>query len=251
MFPLRDQAACPSPPPLLPLLLLALGAGACATAPGARAPAAPSDEASVRAGLNENFLSPDLDVERFVRVFEGESREIFLQRAALVELLELRPGMEVADVGAGTGLFLRPLADAVGARGRVFAVDISPRFIEHIEQRKRAEGLDRVRTVLCGERSADLDDESVDRILVCDTYHHFEYPGSTLASLWRALRPGGMLVVVEFERVPYVSRPWILDHVRAGRRTFAREIEAAGFVLADEPRVDGFLESYVLRFRKP
>lgn len=207
-------------------------------------------EPSVKPGLNDRFLADDLDVDQFVKMFEGESREIAARRDAIVDVLGLRPGMQIADVGAGTGLFLDPFSEAVGPEGRLYAVDISPGFMEHLRQRQASEGLENVEPVLCTDHSAELPDASVDLIFVCDTYHHFEYPQSTLASLYSALRPGGTLVVIDFERIPGVSRDWLLDHVRAGKEVFTAEITAAGFVLEEELDA-GLAENYVLRFRRP
>jgi ubiquinone/menaquinone biosynthesis C-methylase UbiE len=231
---------------LLPGVLLAAG-----VAPAAVARGDPAGEASVRPGVNESYLSPDLDVEKWTQRFETESREIFRSRRQIVEQLRLRPGMAVADVGAGTGVFLGPLAGDVGSEGTVYAVEIAPKFIEHLRERVRTEGLSPVRVVVGKERSTELRPASVDLALVCDVYHHFEYPRSMLASLDAALRPGGALVVIDFERIPGRSRDWILDHMRAGKQQFVDEIEDAGFVLEEEVQVEGLVENYMLRFRKP
>jgi SAM-dependent methyltransferase len=229
-----------------------LGCAPSAPAPDP-APALPAaaPETPVPEGINDAFLAPDLDVTRFVEVFETESREVYAQRHAIVAALRLAPGMAVADVGAGTGAFLDPLASAVGPEGRVWAVDISPAFVEHLRARAARAGLSQVEVVLASPRSVELRPESVDLVLVCDTYHHFEYPHETLGSLHRALRPGGALVVVDFEREPGVSREWILDHVRAGKLTFVREIESAGFQLDREIEGLGLKDNYVLLFRRP
>jgi len=235
----------------LPLLIAACRAARPEGPRGAGAPQAPVPEASVRPDANARFLDPGLDVESFVDRFEGESREIATSRDGIVAALELRSGETIADVGAGTGLFVGPFARAVGARGRVLAIDISPGFLEHLGRRVEEEGLSNVEPRLGGERSVELDSESVDVAFVCDTYHHFEYPRSMLASLWRALRPGGRLVIVDFERIPGVSREWILGHVRAGKETVVEEIRGAGFVLEGETEVEGLEENYLLRFRKP
>ena len=92
---------------------------------------------------------------------------------------------------------------------------------------------------------------SVDLAFVCDTYHHFEYPRSTLESLFTAIRPGGSLVILDFERIPGESDEWVLEHVRAGKEVFRREIESAGFQFEREVTVEGLKENYVLRFRRP
>jgi len=227
------------------LLCLALACSSPAEAPSK------SKETSVRPGVNENFLAEDLDVEHFVEIFEGESREVSVQRARIVEALAVSPGMTVADIGAGTGLFLPDFDREVGSEGRVFAVEISPKFLVHLRERTQREGLARVEVVEGLEDSVALPAASVDLAFVCDTYHHFEYPRSTLASLYSAIRPGGFLVVLDFERIPGESEDWVLGHVRAGREVFRREIESAGFRFEREVGVEGLKENYVLRFRRP
>ena len=218
----------------------------------APAPVPPhADEASAKPGPNARFLDPELDVEAFVKIFEGESREIAAQRDALAAVVGLTAGEDVADVGAGTGLFLEPFAAAVGPEGRVYAVDISPRFIEHLDARIAEAGWTNVETVLCTEHSAGLQTASVDAIFVCDTYHHFGYPDQTLASLYDALRPGGRMVVVDFERVEGVSDEWVMNHVSKGKDVSRAEIEAAGFNFEAEHELEGLAQNYVLVFSRP
>jgi ubiquinone/menaquinone biosynthesis C-methylase UbiE len=223
---------------------LFLLAGCAADAPRAVAP-----ETSVRPGINESYAEPDL--EQWTERFETESREIFRQRERIVARLNLGRGQRVADIGAGTGLFMALLSRAVGPNGRVYAVDIVPEFVEHIRRRAAEAGLTNVEAVLCSERSVELPPRSVDVAFVCDTYHHFEYPRHTLESLRQALRPGGQLYVIDFIREPGVSRQWVLDHVRAGQAVFAAEITAAGFALVRDDLGQGLLEeNYMLRFRR-
>ena len=107
-----------------------------------------------------------------------------------------------------------------------------------------------ISSVLGSDRSIGLPPDSVDTVFICDTYHHFEYPQSTLASIYRALKPGGTLVVIDFERIPGKSREFILGHVRAGKDVFRGEIVKAGFKFEDEVKIRQFRENYLLRFRK-
>jgi SAM-dependent methyltransferase len=208
-------------------------------------------EVSVRPGVNENFLSENLDVEHYVEIFEGESREVFVHRERIVEALAMSSGMTVADIGAGTGLFLPAFDREVGSEGRVYAVEISSKFLEYLRERTERENLARVEVVKGLEDSVELPAASVDLAFVCDTYHHFEYPRSTLNSLHTAIRPGGFLVVLDFERIPGESQDWVLEHVRAGKEVFRQEIESAGFRFEREITVEGVEENYVLRFRRP
>lgn len=248
------------------ICLLAL-IGACGSSgnPSPSAPALPAEkpsaqvqgessnepEVSVRPNVNERFLDPALNVQEFVEVFETESREIALLREELADCLQLQAGERVADLGAGTGLFMDPLCKRVGPSGLVWALDISKAFIQHLEQRADELELDMLRAQLVSDKSVDLEPNSLDAVFVCDTYHHFEYPASVLSSLRSALRPGGRLVIVDFERIPGSSRAWVLRHVRCGKAQTRAEVEAAGFVFDAEVPIEGLTENYVLRFRNP
>jgi SAM-dependent methyltransferase len=160
---------------------------------------ADAQDKSVRPGINDPFKDPDLD--KFLKSFEGESREIFAQRKKIVAACELKPGLVVADVGAGTGLFTRLFAREVGPKGKVYAVEIAPKFLEHVRTTCKKAGLTNVETVLCKPDSVELPANSVDLVFICDTYHHFEFPFRTLASIHKALRPGGRVIVIDFHRV--------------------------------------------------
>jgi len=214
------------------------------------APAQQQPEASVRQGVNERFLDPSLDVDEYLEIFEGESREIALQRDGIMAALRVKPGMVVADIGAGTGLFMDPLVQAMGPSGKLFAVDISPGFLKHLRERAAQANYHQVEVVQCSERAVELPPNSVDLAFICDTYHHFEFPHSTMTSLFEAMRPGGRVVVIDFERIEGVTRPWILDHVRASREVFRKEIEGAGFIYTGELEVPGLSENYVLQFQR-
>ena len=183
--------------------------------------------------------------------FEAKTREIYVARKDIVDAVGLVEGMSVADVGCGTGLFVEAFSNAVGETGRVFAIDISPRFVEHVERRVEALDLQNVDVVRNESTSLMLMQHKVDRVFVCDTYRHFEQHKEMLASIFDTLRPGGELVVVDYDRVPGESRDWVLENVRANRQTVKDEIAAAGFEYIEEVLIPDFKENYLLRFRKP
>jgi predicted methyltransferase len=180
--------------------------------------------------------------------FEAENREVFARRQEIAVACRLKRGMAVADVGACTGLFTRLFAPAVGPRGKVYAVDVVRPFIQYIERTCQKQGLRNVIGVVCSPTSVDLPPQSVDLVFLCATYSRFESPSETMQSIHRALRPGGQVVLIDFQRIPDVSSEWALSHVRAGQEGFTREILDRGFRLVGEKK---FLkDSYFLRFDK-
>jgi ubiquinone/menaquinone biosynthesis C-methylase UbiE len=208
-----------------------------------------AQEKSVKPGINDKFLDPALKAEEWTEKFETESREIFHQRNEIIASVGLKPGMKVADVGAATGLFTLPFANAVGVEGKVYAVEIAKNFLTHIRARAEKAGAVNVEAVLCTERSVGLPESSIDLAFICDTYHHFEYPQASLASLHKALKPGGELVVIDFKRIPGESSEFVMGHVRAGQEVFEAEITAAGFEKVGEVK-DVLKENYFARFRR-
>ena len=141
-------------------------------------------------------------------------------------------------------------AEAVGKEGKVLAVDIAAPFLAKIRERAKSEKHLNVETILGTDKDSKLSTNSVDLVFICDTYHHFEFPQDTLASVHRALKPGGLLVVVEFERIPGKSSDWTLNHVRAGKEVFVKEIEEAGFELLNDDGASFLKGNYLVRFKR-
>ena len=204
----------------------------------------------MKPGIKDKFLDPKLKMEEWTQKFETESREIFSQRARIIEHLNLKPGMQVADVGAGTGLFTLPFATAVGKTGKVYAVEIAQNFLDHISARAKKVDLTNVEPILCTSHSVGLPDGSIDLAFICDVYHHFEFPQDSMASLFKAMKPGGEVVLIDFKRIPGRSSEFVMGHVRAGQEVFEAEIKAAGFEKASEVN-NVLLENYFVKFRKP
>ncbi len=210
-------------------------------------PHAWSQEKSVNPGINDSYRNPDLP--EFIGRFEVESRELFARRHEIVAACQIKPGQTVADIGAGTGLFTRLFSEAVGKNGRVIAVDISQKFLDHIMTTSREAGQRNVDTLLAMADSTGLPPESVDVAFICDTYHHFEFPLKTMASIQRALKPGGRVILVDFRRIPGTSTDWVLNHVRAGQEVFEAEIIESGFEkVSQEPKL--LQENYFVVFQQ-
>ncbi len=204
-----------------------------------------AEEKSVRPGINTYYMDPDW--QQWVNQFETPGREIYDRRFDILRASAVL-GMDVADVGAGTGLFTRLFSPQVGAQGKVYAVDISRPFVENILRDSRERGLINIEGVVNSPADAMLDAASIDLAFTVDTYHHFEYPKSMLASIHKALRSGGRLIVIDFIKRPGKSSGWVMGHVRANKNKVIEEITSAGFVQIDDKP---FLHAnYFLEFRK-
>jgi protein-L-isoaspartate O-methyltransferase len=127
----------------------------------------------------------------------------------LLRELGLKPGMAVADIGAGTGYYARRMAPLVGSGasgGVVYATDVQPQMMKMLEDGAKKAGLTNIKPVLGGLQSVNLPDASLDLAIMVDVYHELEYPFEVIDSLVRALKPGGRIAYVEYRledpRVP-------------------------------------------------
>jgi predicted methyltransferase len=209
----------------------------------ALAPAAPTPQrtASDRATASHSFD----DVEYWSSVFDDPERDAWQKPKALIAALQLRSGMTVADLGAGTGYFSRHLADAVGPDGTVLAVEVEPTLVTHLRERAQREHTATVVPVLASTDNPRLPHGGVDVILIVDTYHHFDHRTRYLPQLRRAVRSGGRVVVIDWKpgELPKGPPP---DHKLPPERVI-EEMRGAGFALAEE--LDLLPYQYVLVFR--
>ena len=143
--------------------------------------------------------------------------------------------MTVADVGTGIGYMLPFLSRWVGPSGRVIAEDIFDDFLASAKQRARNQKLENVTFVKGTETDPDLPEGSVDIVLALDVYHHFDFPDKMLAAIYKALKPEGKLVVVEYYKRPEaMPNQRALTHIRLDMPDAIKEIEANGFHLISE-----------------
>ena len=223
---------------------------------GATAPAIAQQSDSSRitqraVDLNESFADPD--AQAWVSRFERAGRAVYDARFALLDVLSLRPGVSVADIGAGSGFFARLIAERVAPSGQVYAVDIAESLVEHMDKTADEMGIENFHAVLGGERTPRLDSNSVDAVYVMDAYHHFAYPAEMLSEIKRAMRPGAELLLIEYHRIEGLTSPGRMEMLRAGKEVFQREFIEAGFELVEEVDLVGELDpsSYALHFRLP
>ncbi len=205
-----------------------------------------AQEQSLKPGVNKKYTNPD--IQKTTKSLESKNRGVFKHRKEIMALLELRPGLDVADVGAGTGFYSRMMAREVGPDGTVYAVEISPNFVENLRAISTKESLLNLKPVQCDERSTTLPADCVDLVFICDTYHHIEFPYHTLESIHQALRPAGQLFIIDFERIKGITSESQYQHVRCGKGTVTDEVKDAGFDFIEEiPLIEG---QWIRKFQK-
>lgn len=180
---------------------------------------------------NEHYKTPEARAN-VARGLVGADRDARQRPKELLEVLAVRPGMVVADIGTGAGYLLPHLSSAVGTEGKVIAEDIFPDFLD--QAKKRASSLGNVEFVLGDERSAKLPANSVDLALMLDVYHHVNHPKEVLASIAAGLKRGGRLAIVEFHQNDGTKQGMPgKGHVRFTAEEGVKEIESFGWKLVE------------------
>jgi predicted methyltransferase len=192
-----------------------------------------------------------VNVDLWLERLEVGSRELFSARMNVADAIGLEPGMRIADVGAGTGLYTLIFAEKVGPQGIVYAVDIAPRFLTLINQRADDLGIDNVVSVLSRPDSITLPPGSLDAAFIADTYHYFDDPAALMKTVYDALRPGGAVYIVDFKLAEGANPPSEKRHVRFGEAGLRAEVEAYGFTFAGEIPVEGLTDNYMAKFTRP
>jgi ubiquinone/menaquinone biosynthesis C-methylase UbiE len=157
---------------------------------------------------------------------EREEREMEENTSLLLKNLAVKPGMVVADIGAGSGYHSALLSKMVGT-GKVFAVDVEPEMIAYLNARIKQEKLTRIVPVLSTEQKVSLPENTIDMMLLVDVYHEFSFPYEMALSMRAALKPGGKLVLVEF-RAEDPTVPIKTIHKMSEAQAI-KEFKAAGF----------------------
>ncbi|MCB0386735.1 MAG: class I SAM-dependent methyltransferase [Bdellovibrionales bacterium] len=139
------------------------------------------------------------DADKWAKVFDDPKRDEWQKPGKVVEWMEIKSGMKVADIGAGTGYFLPYLNKVVGTKGSVMALDIEPNLITHMKNRIEKEGLSQTQAFLTDPDNPRLEAKSLDRILIVDTWHHIGDRAAYAKHLKSALKKNGQIYIVDFE----------------------------------------------------
>ncbi|MEY3432611.1 MAG: hypothetical protein RL131_547 [Bacteroidota bacterium] len=159
---------------------------------------------------------------------ERPERELEENSTQLIKNLNLKPGMHVADIGAGSGYHTRIISKQIG-NGKVYAVDVEPEMILFLNERIKKEKLSNASTILSSETSVSLPDSSMDVLLLVDVYHEFSFPYEMARSMHQSLKPNGKLVLVEFRAEDDAVPIKTIHKMSEGQAV--KELKQAGFRL--------------------
>jgi ubiquinone/menaquinone biosynthesis C-methylase UbiE len=172
------------------------------------------------------------DPKAYIAMLDDPERDKYQKPHEVIRALDLKPGETVADIGAGSGYFTFRLAHHVGDAGRVYAVDISPDMIVHLNRRIRDLQVKNVIAILSAPDDPLLLDASIDRFFICDTWHHIENHSGYLALMKRMLKSGGQAVMIDFKKAQTPVGPPM--EMRIDRDDLLKEMDANGFKLTAE-----------------
>ena len=189
---------------------------------------------------------------------QGQIRTSEREVPELVRLLELKPGMTVADVGAGFGAWTVSFAKFLGPSGRVYATDIGAQQLAAIREYAQKEGLANVTVLEGAANSTNLPALCCDAILIRDAYHHLTQPVDIIKSLAAALKPGGRLAVIDFPPRAKSSLPAGVPENRGGHGVPSAVVEQeVGAVLTHVRTLPAWMDGsepaslFLVLFRKP
>jgi predicted methyltransferase len=171
------------------------------------------------------------DPKAYIAALEDPRRDAYQKPHEVLEALGIKPGEIIADIGAGSGYFTVRLAHHVGPTGRVYAVDISPDMIQHLQQRVDDMKLSNVSPILARPDDPLLP-KPVDRFLIVDVWHHVENQSAYLAKMKERMKPGGQIVMIDFHKRELPVGPPLA--MKISREDLVHQMEAHGFRMATE-----------------
>ena len=189
---------------------------------------------SIVAGVLANAQLAARKADDWVKTLEGPDRIAAQKVDVVLARLNLKPGMVVADIGAGSGLFSRPIAKAVSPGGKVYAVDIQQDLLDYVNQRSKQENIKNIQTVLGGFTDPKLPVHDVDLVFINDVLHHIENRAVYLKSLGQYMKASGRIALIEMDKndpnTPHRNQPELL----VSREQIAMWMSEAGFKLVQE-----------------
>ena len=185
--------------------------------------------AQVARQANTQYQTPD-GRKVVAATLSAPDREERQKPRELVKAMGITRGMSVGDVGTGIGYMVPFLSRGVGPNGRVFAEDIFEDYLAAAKMSADSQHLNNVVFIRVTDKDPKLPEASLDRVLVLDVYHHFDYPEAMLAGIHKALKPDGRLVIVEYyKNETAMPNGRALTHIRLNKPDVIKEVEANHF----------------------
>jgi precorrin-6B methylase 2 len=179
---------------------------------------------------------------------ERPEREREERLTLLVECLDLKPGMVVADIGAGSGVISAMLSDRVGPEGTVLAVDIQQEMLDALAAKCKERGIENIEPILGTNKTPRLKPDTVDLALMVDVYHEFDFPYEMLKEIAKSLKSGGRVVFVEYRKEdPAVP---IKEVHKMSQAQVKKEAGLPEFGLTWKETVDKLPRQHVIVFEK-
>jgi ubiquinone/menaquinone biosynthesis C-methylase UbiE len=171
------------------------------------------------------------DPAAYIAALEDPRRDAYQKPQEVMKALAIQEGESIADIGAGSGYFTFRFAHHVGPAGRVFAVDISPDMIWHLQTRMRELAVENVAPILA-KADDPLLPQPVDRFVFVDVWHHIENQEGYLGLIKKLLKPGGQVVMIDFHKRELPVGPPVA--MKIAREDLLNQMRAQGFELAVE-----------------
>jgi arsenite methyltransferase len=183
-------------------------------------------------GTKEQIHKMHQDPKAYIAMLENPQRDAEQKPDDVIAALDLKEGETLADIGAGSGYFSFRFARRLGDTGRVYAVDINSDMILHMNRYIRDKKVKNVTTILSAPDDPLLQDASINRFFICNTWHHVENRPQYIALMKKMMKPGGQVIVLDYkkEQLPVGPPP----EMKMAREDAIREMEANEFKLAKE-----------------
>jgi arsenite methyltransferase len=167
------------------------------------------------------------DSRAYIGMLDDPKRDVYQKPHEVLTALAIEPGEVIADIGAGSGYFTFRLAHHVGDKGKVYAVDISPDMIRHLNRRIRELKATNVTAILADADDPLLADASIDRFFFSDSWHHIENQSKYLSLIKKMLKPRGEIIMIDFHKKELPVGPPM--QMKIAREDLIRQMESNGF----------------------
>jgi len=166
----------------------------------------------------------------FLKILNMEASSSRSRPREIIEKLRIQEGCTVADLGSGGGYFTLEFARRVGRTGRVFAVDVKPKYLDLIRRQSQHEGLNNIAFVTAENEGVELPEESIDLVFVRNTFHHLSERVEYFRNFKKFLKPDGKAAIIEYKAKGRLSFATLFKHYTPAE-VIRREMEAAGYSL--------------------